>query len=109
MELYHNRYDDRTVEDIVADESRWQEWLATPEIEQERQVDEALQRYSRCLHALTPVERYCQSRRIALRHCLSWRQLYRDEGLDFFQKMLRERQLTLTALRSNYSKDRCET
>ncbi len=103
MSLHHNRYDDRTVADIIADEVSWEEWLTTPEAEQESQVDKALQRYSSSLQDLTPTERYCRSRRTALRHCLSWRQLYDDDGLDFFKEMLRERQARLVELRSRYA------
>jgi hypothetical protein len=103
MSLHHNRYDDRTVADIIADEMWWEEWLATPEAEQERQVSKALKRYSSSLQNLTPTERYCRSRRAALRHCLSWRQLYNDDGLDFFKEMLRERQARLVELRHRHA------
>jgi hypothetical protein len=103
MSLHHNRYDDRTVADIIADEVSWEEWLTTPEAEQESQVDKALQRYSSSLQDLTLTERYCRSRRTALRHCLSWRQLYHDDGLGFFKEMLRERQARLVELRTRYA------
>lgn len=93
------RYDDRTAQDIVADEIRWQKWLAMPDVEQERQVELALQDYPSLLLSLTPLQRYRRSRRIALGHCLSWRQLYRDEGLEFFKEMLRERQMRLVEIR----------
>lgn len=97
MNKLPNRYRDSVEDD---DDIDYEEWMDLPKQEQDRQLDAAMRELEEVYRQLTPLQIYRRSRRLALGHCITYRDMIRQGFVpDFAREQLRQTQIRMVKRR----------